>query len=78
MNVTFAVVRGFLARRRVAYLKAEAEQQRRKMEQLLYDITNISIAAMNTQGVSIANDSQIPKGKNFFKMFGILHFIINV
>ncbi len=62
MLVVFTAVRGFLARRRVGRMKAEASKQAQQVSVLLEQIADLSIKLHDAEAKKIAEDANIPKG----------------
>ena len=60
----FLVARGFMARQRVQKMRVEADKQAKKMNELLAQISGLSVTYHDAQQKIISEDANIPKGKN--------------
>ena len=59
------VARGFVARRRVQKMRVEAEKQAKKMNELLAQISSLSVTYHGAQEKIISEDANIPKSKSY-------------
>ena len=66
-----------MARRRVQKMRVEAEKQAKKMNELLAQISGLSVTYHDAQQKIIGEDANIPKGKNdHFTPFCSNHSIV--
>ena len=54
-----------MARRRVQKMRVEAEKQAKKMNELLAQISSLSVTYHGEQEKIISEDANIPKGKSY-------------